>query len=207
MISNKKPMRLAVFASGNGSNFQAIYDYMQSHEVNGCISLVLSNCRDAYVLQRAKKAGIETCVLSVDDFEHRQAYDQKIAAIMEQKNIDLIVLAGYMLLLTPWFTNRFKERVINIHPSLLPSFKGTQGIKDAYDYGVKITGVTVHFVDSKLDHGPIILQKEVPIKASYSLEDLEEKIHAAEHRLYPKAVHYFCSRRLVVKGRKVMIRE
>jgi len=196
-----------VFASGYGSNLQAISDYIKTHPVNGCIAMVLSNNPDAYALERAKKLNIRTYVFKLKDFKSREEYDQKIAETVKKEKIDLIVLAGYMLLLTPWFVNSFKNRIINIHPSLLPSFKGTQGIKDAYEYGVKITGVTVHFVDSELDHGPIILQEEVPVKDSDSLEDLEERIHQVEHRLYPQAVEYFCNHRLEIKGRKVIIRD
>ncbi|MGM0366420.1 MAG: phosphoribosylglycinamide formyltransferase [Actinomycetota bacterium] len=207
MSSVKNPKRLAVFASGFGSNFQAINNYINNHPVNGCMAMVFSNNPRAYVLERAKEQDVGTYVLEPRDFKNREEYDRKVAGIVKEEKIDLIVLAGYMLLLTPWFVNQFKNRVINIHPSLLPSFKGTRAIEDAYRYGVKITGVTVHFVDSKLDHGPIILQKEVPVKDSDTLEDLEERIHQVEHKLYPKAVEYFCNRRLEIRGRKVIIRE
>ncbi len=205
MTLNKK--RIAVFASGFGSNLQAISDYMHNNEVNGYISLVFSNNPEAYALNRAKKMGIETYVLKPKDFTGREEYDREIASKIESEKIDLIILAGYMLLLTPWFASRFRNKIMNIHPSLLPLFKGTQGIKDAYEYGVKITGVTVHFVDNELDHGPIILQEGVNIDDSDTLEDLEEKIHRVEHSLYPKAVEYFCSQRLEIQGRKVIIRE
>ncbi len=205
MISRRK--KIAVFASGFGSNFQAINDYIKNKGINGYIGLLFSNNPGAYALQRAEKDNIATYALDPKDFNDRKEYDQEIAKVLKKENIDIIVLAGYMLLFTPGLVNLFKNRIINIHPSLLPAFKGTQGIKDAYDYGVKVTGVTVHFVDAELDHGPIILQKEVAVNDSYSLKDLEERIHQVEHDLYPKAVEYLCSDRLQIKGRKVIIRE
>jgi len=121
------------------------------------------------------------------------------------EKIDLVVLAGYMLLFTTKFINEFKNKILNIHPSLLPSFKGIHGIKDAYEYGVKVTGVTVHFVEEDLDSGPIVLQEAVSIEQEDSLESLEEKIHKAEHKIYPTAVKYFCEGRLKIEGRKVRV--
>ncbi|MFO7929060.1 MAG: phosphoribosylglycinamide formyltransferase [Candidatus Humimicrobiaceae bacterium] len=196
--------RIATFASGYGSNLQAIIDYFKNSN-NVEIGLVFSNNQGAYALKRAENSKIKKFVLDYHKFDSREEYDREIAKILITERIDLIVLAGYMLLLSDWFVDKFKNKILNIHPSLLPSFKGTNGIKDAFDYGVKITGVTVHFVDKKLDHGPIILQKEVNILSQDSLETLEEKIHKVEHELYPLAIQYYCEGKLKIKGRKVII--
>lgn len=196
--------RIATFASGYGSNLQAIIDYFKNSN-NVEIGLVFSNNQGAYALKRAENSKIKKFVLDYHKFDSREEYDREIAKILITEKIDLIVLAGYMLLLSDWFVDKFRNKILNIHPSLLPSFKGTNGIKDAFDYGVKITGVTVHFVDKKLDHGPIILQKEVNILSQDSLETLEEKIHKVEHELYPLAIQYYCEGKLKIKGRKVII--
>ncbi|MDZ7837449.1 MAG: phosphoribosylglycinamide formyltransferase [Actinomycetota bacterium] len=160
--SSKQAKKLAVFASGYGSNLAAIINYLDNHSIDANLALVFSDNPEAYALERARKHNIKTCVMEPEDFKSRQDYDRNIAGVMEAEQIDLIILAGFMLLLSSWFVNRFKNRIINVHPSLLPCFKGIHGISDAFNYGVRITGVTVHFVDGKLDHGPIILQKEVP---------------------------------------------
>jgi phosphoribosylglycinamide formyltransferase-1 len=139
------------------------------------------------------------------EYSTREEYDSKIIELLEKEKVDLVVLAGYMFVLSPEFVSRFKNRILNIHPSLLPSFKGAHGIKDAFDYGVKVTGVTVHFADEGLDSGPIILQKALDIDQDESLEGLEEKIHKIEHKIYPLAVRYFCEDRLKIEGRKVRI--
>ncbi|MDD3776835.1 MAG: phosphoribosylglycinamide formyltransferase [Actinomycetota bacterium] len=204
-MSHKPLKRLAVFASGFGSNLGAIIDYMEKNSVNGSLVLVFSNNPKAPALNRAVQHNIKTCVLEPRDYGSREEYDRQIAAVVQENKIDLIILAGYMLLLSSWFVEKYKNRIMNIHPSLLPAFKGMHGIKDAFDWGVKITGVTVHFVDGKLDHGPIILQKEVPVSQSDTLSSLEEKIHKVEHVLYPEAIGYYCQDRLRIKKRKVII--
>ncbi len=200
-----KIRRIAVFASGFGSNLQAIIDNIKNNNINAEIGLVLSNNKDAYALKRAEKNGIKKVVLNYRDHDKRENYDKKIAKILIDQKIDLIVLAGYMLLVSGWFVKKFKNKIMNIHPSLLPSFKGTNAIEDAFNYGIKITGVTVHFVDKELDHGPIILQEAIPILKSDNIETLEEKIHKIEHKLYPLAVKYYCEGKLKIKGRKVII--
>jgi phosphoribosylglycinamide formyltransferase-1 len=197
--------RIAVFASGFGSNLQALIDYSRTQGLNGKIVLVFSNNKNAYALKRAKKSKIKAVFMDPLKYKIRQKYDLKIVELLKKERIDLIVLAGYMFLLSPEFVKKFKNKILNIHPALLPSFKGEHGIQDAYDYGVKITGVTVHFVDEDLDSGPIILQSPCYIKDGESVEKLEEKIHKVEHKIYPRAVKYFCEDRLVIKGRKVKI--
>ena len=197
--------RIAVFASGFGSNLQAIIDYNKDHGLNGEIALVFSNNKDAFALERAKESKIKSVFLDPSDYVTREEFDKKIIELLEEEKIDLVVLAGYMFLVSPILVRKFKNRILNIHPALLPSFKGTHGIKDAYEYGVKATGVTVHFVDEGLDSGPIIIQRAVDISQDESMEELEEKIHRVEHEIYPLAVKYFCEDRLKIEGRKVKI--
>lgn len=197
--------RIAVFASGFGSNLQALIDYNNKHGLNGDIVLVFSNNKDAFALERAKKNKIKAVFMDPARYSSREQYDSEIIEMLEEEKIDLVVLAGYMFLLSQEFVHRFKNKILNIHPALLPSFKGTHGIKDAYRYGVKVTGVTVHFVDGGLDSGPIILQEAVDIDPDDSVEELEEKIHKVEHKIYPEAVKYFCEDRLEIDGRMVKI--
>lgn len=197
--------RIAVLASGFGSNLQALIDFSKNDDLNGEIVLVFSDKSGAHALQRAKNHGIKAVFLDPAQFKTRKQYDEQIIGILEEEKIDLVVLAGYMLLISQNILAKFKNRIINIHPALLPAFKGTYGIKDAFDYGVKVTGVTVHFVDEGLDSGPIIIQQAVEVSEGDSIEALEEKIHAVEHKIYPLAVKYFCSGMLKIKGRKVLI--
>ena len=195
--------RIAVFASGFGSNLQALIDYNNKYGLNGDIVLVFSNNKDAFALVRANKNNIKAVFMNPTRYSSREKYDSKIIEMLEEEKIDLVVLAGYMLLLSQEFVRKFKNKILNIHPALLPSFKGTHGIKDAYRYGVKVTGVTVHFVDEDLDSGPIILQEAFLIDPDDSVEELEEKIHKVEHKIYPEAVKYFCEDRLEIDGRRV----
>ncbi len=193
-------MNIAVFASGNGTNLQAIIDEVSRGGIKAKIALVVSDNKSAYALRRAKKAGIETFVLNHKEFASRESRDREIIKELEKKNIGLVVLAGFMRLLSPYFVKKYKNRILNVHPSLLPLFKGTHGIKDAFESGAKKTGVTVHFVDEELDHGPIILQETVNVDADDTLDTLEEKIHKIEHKLYPEAVRLFVEGKLKVKG-------
>ena len=200
-------MNIAVFVSGRGTNLQALIDVQKKGALaGGRIKLVVSDNPGAYALRRAKKAGIETFVLEGKAFRNREDFDRAVAKKLVEKKIKLVVLAGFMRILSDYFVERFKWRIINIHPALLPSFKGAHGIRDAFNYGVKVTGVTVHFVDNELDAGPIILQKCVPVEPGDTLESLEEKIHAVEHELYPEAVRLFARDRLEVKGRRVRVK-
>lgn len=197
--------RIAVFASGFGSNLQALINYGRKNDLNGDIVLVFSNNKNAYALKRAKKNKIKTGFMDPSSYTTREHYDAQIIRLLEKEKIDLVVLAGYMFILSHDFVNKFKNRILNIHPALLPSFKGAHGIKDAFDYGVRVTGVTVHFVDEGLDSGPIILQEALVIEQDETMEELEEKIHKIEHKIYPVAVKYFCEDRLKLDGRKVKI--
>lgn len=198
-------MNFAVFVSGNGSNLQAIIDAVKAGDIKGNIKLVFSNTRKAFGLKRAEEAGIETLVLERKNYATPQSYDRDIVVSLKNHDIDFIVLAGYMKILTPFFIKEYKDRILNVHPSLLPSFKGARGIKDTFTYGAKVAGVTIHFVDQKMDHGPIIMQEAIKVSENDTLESLEEKIHKIEHRIYPKAVAMYIDGRLKIKGRKVQI--
>ena len=192
-------MNIAVFVSGNGTNLQSIIDSAKRGDIKGKIALVISNNNDAYALTRAKQAGIETFILDHKGFGSREEYDTAISKELEKRDIGLIALAGFMRLLSPHFVKKYKGKILNIHPSILPDFKGTHGIKDAFEAGVAKTGVTVHFVDEELDHGPVILQETVAIEKGDTLDTLEEKIHKIEHRLYPKAIQMFVEGKLSTK--------
>jgi len=199
-------MNIAVFVSGNGSNLQALID-AQEHGVigSGRITLVVCDKPAAYALTRAEKHGIPVFVLEGSGFSSRDEYDKKVMKRLEEKSIELVVLAGFMRILSASFIDRYRNRILNIHPSLLPDFKGAHGIKDAYEAGVKVTGVTVHFVTEKLDSGPVIHQSRVEIDETDTLGSLEEKIHKEEHKLYPEAVRLFAEGRLLVEGDKVTV--
>jgi len=198
-------IRIAVFASGFGSNLQALINYQEKNGLGGEIVLVFSDKGRAHALERARLKNIKTVSFSPGEFNSRQEYDRAIIRVLEKEKIDLVVFAGYMLLAGKELIRKYKNRIINIHPALLPSFKGTRGIRDAYDYGVKVTGVTVHFVDENLDNGPIILQEAVTLDENDTIESLEDKIHSTEHKIYPLAVKYFCEGKIKIKGRKVKI--
>jgi phosphoribosylglycinamide formyltransferase 1 len=179
--------RIVVLASGNGTNLQAILDTLHGREGIEVVG-VGSDKPGARALERARGAGVETAVFTRDEFADREARDGAMAAWIESRDADLVALAGYMQLLSPAFVARFRNRIVNVHPALLPSFPGLDAIGQALAAGVEVTGVTVHFVDEGVDTGPPILQREVPIPADRDRERLEETIHAVEHELYPEAI-------------------
>lgn len=202
------PVNIAVFVSGNGSNLQALIDAEKSGALGaGRLALVVSDNAGAFALERAKKAGVKTFVLEKTGFKTREEYDKAVASELDKNGIEAIVLAGFLRILSTGFIKKYKERILNVHPALLPSFKGLHGIKDAFDYGVKITGVTVHFVDDELDGGAVILQGAVSVDPKDTPETLEAKIHKVEHELYPRAVRLFVDGKLRIEGRKVRILE
>lgn len=196
---------IAVFASGRGTNFSAIVSAVRLGRLKANIALLVCDQPGAGVLKRAKQAGVKALVVERKDYADKKAFEGAISAALRENKIDLIVLAGFMRLLSREFTRAYGGRIMNIHPSLLPAFKGTQGIKDAFGYGVKATGVSVHFVDDQLDHGPIILQEAVKIEEDDTPASLEAKIHRLEHKLYPLAIDLFVRKRLKISGRKVKI--
>ena len=185
-------MNIAVFVSGNGSNLQAIIDAEHSGNLSdGEIKLVVCDQPDAFALIRAQKADIPVFLQEGKGYASREAYDQSIIQRLKKDKIELIVLAGFMRILSGHLVNEYKNKILNIHPALLPAFKGANGIKDAYEADVDVTGVTVHFVTEELDSGPVILQEKVPIEKDDTLEELEEKVHKVEHEMYPEAVRMF----------------
>jgi phosphoribosylglycinamide formyltransferase-1 len=198
-------MNIAVFASGRGTNFSAIVRAIKKGKLKANLSLLVCDNPKAEVIKRAKQAGVKIALVKREDFTSKNEFENRIIQHLEQENVELIVLAGFMRMLSPEFVSRYSHKIINIHPALLPSFKGEQGIKDAFDYGVKVSGVSVHFVDEKMDHGPIILQSAIKIEEDDTLETLEAKIHKVEHKLYPQAIQLIIEGRLKLKGRKVKI--
>ena len=198
-------MNIAVLVSGNGTNLQAIIDNVNKGYIPARIAFVLSDEKKAFALERARSAGIETVTLDKKDYKEREDFDREIVRRLKKKNVELVILAGFMRLLSPYFIKEYRNRIINIHPALLPSFKGPHGIKDAIDQGVKVTGVTVHFVDEYLDNGPIILQKAVEIKEGDTEETLLERVHKEEHRIYPEAIKLFVEGKIKVEGRRVRV--
>ncbi len=198
-------LRFAVFASGNGSNLQAIIDAVRKGTIKAELALVFSDNRKAFALKRAETAGIKTLCLARKDYASPQSYDRDIMIYLKEAKIDFVVLAGYMRLLTPFFLKEYPQKILNVHPSLLPAFKGVQAIKDTFTYGCKVAGVTAHIVDEKMDHGPIILQEGFKLTEKETLESLEARVHKVEHKIYPKAIAFFAEGRLKIKGRRVRI--
>jgi phosphoribosylglycinamide formyltransferase-1 len=180
--------RLAVLISGRGSNLQAIIDAVADHRLDARIAVVVSNVAAAPGLARAEAAGIPTAVLPHRQWPTREAYDIALADTLRQQHVDLVCLAGFMRLLGPRFIDAFPHRILNIHPSLLPAFPGLEAQRQAFEHGVQVTGVTVHFVDAQLDAGPIVLQAAVPVLPTDTLELLSSRILTEEHRVYPEAI-------------------
>ncbi|MBO0445424.1 phosphoribosylglycinamide formyltransferase [Enterococcus sp. AZ170] len=181
-------MKLAIFASGNGSNFQAIVEASRAGLIAAEITLLFCDKKDAYVIQRARELLIPVISFSPNDFESKALYEAEILHLLEEEQIDLVVLAGYMRIIGPTLLETFSNRLINIHPSLLPRFPGLHGIKDAFCGNVSETGVTIHYVDDGVDTGPIIAQEKILIEPTDTLDSLERKIHNVEHRLYPSVL-------------------
>lgn len=200
-------MNIAVFCSGNGTNLQAIIDSQKKGYLKADIRLVVSDAPGCYALTRAKDAGIKAFVIERKRFKTKKDFEADILEALKKEDIGLIALAGYMRMLSEDFIHVYKDKIMNIHPALLPSFKGTQGIKDAFEYGVKITGPTVHFVTPDMDAGPIILQSPVKVTEDDTEETLAEAIHGEEHKIYPRAIQLFVEGRLKIEGRKVRILE
>lgn len=199
--------RIAVFCSGHGTNLQAILEAClpRRRRIPARVSLVVSDRPRAYALVRARRFGVETLVLDPRDFPSRGSYERDLLRHLKKRRIRYVVLAGFMRVLSPLFVRAYRHRILNIHPALLPAFRGGHAVRDALRAGVKITGVTVHLVDEGVDTGPIVLQKEVPVQSSDTEESLHERIQRAEHRLYPKAVRLLVEKKLRVLGRKVKL--
>ncbi|MCK9615133.1 MAG: phosphoribosylglycinamide formyltransferase [Candidatus Omnitrophica bacterium] len=198
-------MNIAILASGNGSNFEAIVKAAKRGYIKAFIKVLITDKSNAYVRQRAKRNKIKDILIDPSKFKSRLEFDEEVIKVLEKEKIDLVVLAGFMRILSAKFVKRFKNRILNIHPALLPAFKGENAIRRALQHNCKVTGVTVHFVDEKVDNGPIILQQAIEIKRGETLERLEERIHNLEHKLYPLAVKLFTERRIKIKNRNVEI--
>jgi len=198
-----KKTPVAVLISGSGSNLQAILDKAASGVLAADVRLVLSNRGDAYGLTRAAKCGIPTAVVAHGAYPCREAFDAALVAAIRNSGAEAVVLAGFMRMLGPAFVAAYAQRILNIHPALLPSFPGVHGQPDAARHGVKISGCTVHFVDEKMDHGPIVIQAAVPAHAEDDGKALGGRILALEHRIFPQAVHWLCTGRLSIAGRHV----
>jgi phosphoribosylglycinamide formyltransferase-1 len=199
------PVDIAILASGNGTNAQAIIDRAAAGVLDANIRLVLSNRPGAGALERARKAGIASRALDHATFADRALFDNELVAILRDCGAQIIVLAGYMRLLTPGFLAAFPNRVVNVHPALLPSFPGTRGGADAMAYGVRISGCTVHFVEEAMDSGPIIIQAAVPVNPEEGPDSLMQRIHALEHRIYPQALQWLAEGRVTLRGRRTFL--
>ena len=197
-------LTIGVLISGRGSNLQAIIDAVSRGEITGRIAVVISNKADAYGLERARKAGIESmCIPSKG--KERSDFERELAEALESRGVELVCLAGFMRVLSPYFIRRFKNRTINIHPALLPSFPGEDAQGRAFDYGVKVSGCTVHFVDEGVDTGQVIVQVPVEVREDDTADALATRILEQEHKAYPRAIQLFAEGRLQVAGRKVRI--
>lgn len=206
-MTSLKPLKIAVFASGSGSNFQALAEAIRAGGINATIELVVCDKPSAYVLERAAQLGIESYLFRPKEYASREAYEAQIVAKLQEMGIDLIILAGYMRIVTNTLLEPYYGRMINIHPALLPAFPGLDGIGQAIAYGARITGVTVHFVDGGMDTGPIIAQRAVEVLEGDTAETLGTRIHQAEHQLLPDVVKWIAEGRVTLNGRKVTVRQ
>ena len=199
------PIKLGVLLSGSGTNLQAIIDAIQAGTLDATIELVVSSRPDAYGLKRAEAAGLQTLTLSKETYEDSFVADMVIATELKRYNVDYVVMAGYMRKVGVPILNIFPNRVLNLHPALLPSFRGAHAIQDAYEYGVKVTGVTVHLANADYDRGPIIAQRPVVVEEGWTVDQLEKAIHQVEHQLYPEVLQLFAQDKIHVEGQKVRI--
>lgn len=202
----KQKIKLGVLVSGSGSNLQAIIDNIDKGLLDGEIKVIISNNTDAYALVRAKKHNIPSVIIKHSDFENREDFDRKMIDVLKSLSVDLVVMAGFMRLLTPLFLNAFPMKIMNIHPAILPAFAGIHAQKRAADHGVRFSGCTVHFADEGVDSGPIIIQAIVPAYDDDTEDTLAARILEEEHRIYPQAIQFYAEGRIEVNGRKVRIR-
>lgn len=198
-------MNLVVLISGSGSNLQAIIDACKSGKIAGKISAVISNKSDAYGLTRAENENIPTAVLANKKYADRDAYDAALIREINKYEPDLIIMAGFMRILTASFVNHFAGKMLNIHPSLLPKYQGLHTHQRAVEAGDKEHGASVHFVTEELDGGPVVLQAKVPVFSDDSASDLAERVHVQEHLIYPMVINWFCQKRLVMKEGKAFL--
>ncbi|GAB6183926.1 phosphoribosylglycinamide formyltransferase [Thermodesulfovibrio hydrogeniphilus] len=200
-------LKIGVLASGRGSNFQAIIDEIEAGRLPAKIEILIVDNPNAYAIERAKKHGIPHLYVNPKDFLSKEAFYEKIRDELLAKGVELVVLAGFMRIVKKPLLDAFPNRIMNIHPALLPSFPGLHGQKQAVDYGVRISGCTVHFVDEGVDTGPIIIQAAVPVHPDDTEDSLSERILRLEHKIFPEAIRLFAEGRLQVEGRKVKIKD
>ena len=198
-------LRIGVLVSGSGSNLQSIIDNIEAGKLQAGIACVVSNNANAFALERARRHGVPALHLDHRIFSGREAYDAALVETLCEYNVDLVVLAGFMRIITPVLIDAFPHAIMNIHPALLPSFPGLHAQRQALDYGVKVSGCTVHFVDAGTDTGPVIIQAAVPVLEGDTEESLSARIQTEEHRIYPKAIKLYAERRLKVEGRRVIV--
>ena len=196
---------LAVLASGKGSNLQAIINASENGDIDAFVKVVISDNTEAYALQRAVNHRIEPLYIDPSLYSSREAFDRAVMQYVKERDVGLLAMAGFMRLLSPLFVKEYRGKIMNIHPSLLPAFRGVDGVRQALEYGVKVSGCTVHFVDEGLDTGPIILQEAVPVYDNDTEEKLQQRIHSVEHRLYPRAIQLFASNKIRIEGRRCFI--
>jgi phosphoribosylglycinamide formyltransferase-1 len=201
----RRQVPIGVLISGSGTNLQSIIDAIEAKELDAKVQVVLSNRSDAYGLGRAKKHGIPVAVLDHKRFPSREAFDQAVVDILRAREVELVVLAGFMRLLSPVFVGAYSNRIMNIHPALLPAFPGLHVQKKAVEHGVRFSGCTVHFVNEECDEGPIIIQAVVPVFPEDTEESLACRILEQEHRIYPRAIQLYSEGRLRIEGRKVFV--
>ncbi len=198
-------LKIGVLVSGNGTNLQAIIDAIENKELNAKISVVLSNKKTAFALERARKYGLAAVYVDPDPIDNKERYEQEIVRHLRESGAQWIVLAGYMKMITSELLSAYRNHILNIHPSLLPAFKGLFAQTQALNYGVKITGCTVHLVDEGLDSGPVIVQAVVPVLESDTVDTLKSRILEKEHEIYPQVLKWIAEGKLKVEGRKVTI--
>lgn len=203
----KKKIAIGVLVSGSGSNLQSIIDEIEAGNLDAVINVVISNVPDAYALERARQHNIPTELIDHKNFETREDFDRKLIDVLNSYSIELVVMAGFMRVLTPLFINTFHYRIMNIHPALLPSFQGIHAQERAFEYGVKFSGCTVHFADDGVDTGPIIIQSVVPVYDDDTADTLQQRILKEEHRIFPQAIQFYAEGKLEIVDRKVRIRD
>jgi phosphoribosylglycinamide formyltransferase-1 len=201
----EKKIKLGVLASGSGSNLQSIIDHIEKGLLDAVITVVISNNPAAYALERAKKHHIPARVIKHQDYSNRSDFDQEMVNVLKSHSVELVVMAGFMRVLTPLFLNAFPMKIMNIHPAILPSFPGTHAQKRAAEYGVRFSGCTVHFADEGVDTGPIIIQAVVPAYVEDTEDTLASRILREEHRIFPQAIQFYAEGKITVKARKVHI--
>jgi phosphoribosylglycinamide formyltransferase-1 len=202
----KKRLRIGILVSGSGSNLQSIIDRMEEGCIDAEIAVVISNNPEAYAIRRCEAHGIPVAVVIHEEFPSRDEFDQTMIDILQSRHVELVVMAGFMRILTPRFLKTFPMRIMNIHPALLPAFPGLHVQRKAVEYGVRFSGCTVHFADEGIDSGPIIIQAVVPVLPDDTEDALAARILKEEHRIYPQAIQWYAEGRIEVVGRKVLVK-